>query len=224
MFARISRRYDLMNTVMTAGRHYAWRRMAVDSAVGAIPGPALDVATGTGDFAFDLARSPHVTDVVGLDYTRQMLSVAARKALRQGLDDRVTLVVGDAHALPFPSNHFACATVGFGIRNFVDLPLALSEMVRVVKPGGRVVTLEIVRIEGRGLRGRWFPLYFRFVTPWLGKMLAGDRDAYTYLPESVEAFLSAADLASRMEEAGLVNVTYRKLSLGAVAIHVGEKA
>ena len=225
MFARISRRYDLLNTVMTAGRHYAWRRMAADMAVGpdSSAGPALDVATGTGDFALDLARKPSVSHVVGLDPTRDMLSVATGKARRKGLAERMTFVVGDAHALPFPDNHFICATVGFGIRNLADVPRALREMARVVRPGGRVVTLEIVRIEGRGPMSRLFPLYFRYVTPWLGALLARDRDAYTYLPESVEEFLSAREVASMMEKAGLLNVTFRKLALGAVAIHVGEK-
>ena len=223
MFARISRRYDLMNTVMTAGRHYAWRGMATDMAIGELSGPALDVAAGTGDFAIDLARKASVSHVVGLDYTREMLSIAATKAERKGLSDRVDLVVGDAHDLPFPDDSFICVTVGFGVRNFVDLPQALGEMVRVVKPGGRVVILEIVRMEDRGLRGKLFPLYFRYVTPWLGVLLAGDREAYTYLPQSVQQFLSANELATMMEAAGLKNVSYRNLALGTTAIHVGEK-
>lgn len=223
MFARISRRYDLLNTVMTAGRHYAWRRMATDLAVGGLTGPALDLATGTGDFAFDLARRPAVSHVVGLDYTREMLSVAMRKAVHKGLTGRLTLVVGDAHAVPFPDNQFICATVGFGIRNFIDVPLALREMTRVVRSGGRVVSLEIVRVDGRGPFGRLFPLHFRYVTPWLGALLAGDREAYTYLPESAQRFLGVRDLALLMRDAGLHNVTYRTLALGAVAIHVGEK-
>ena len=225
MFARISRRYDLLNTVMTAGRHYAWRRLATDMAVGDLSGgPALDVATGTGDFAFDLARKQSVSRVVGLDYTPEMLAVAVDKARRNGLAEKLTLVVGDAHALPFPDEHFICATVGFGVRNFVDVPQAIREMARVVRPGGRVVTLEILRIEGKGPLSRLFPLYFRRVTPRLGALLAGDREAYSYLPESVQEFLSANELTSMMEEAGLKDVTYRKLALGTVVIHVGKKA
>ncbi len=121
MFARISRRYDLMNTVMTAGRHYAWRRWACRLTVGSMSGPALDVAAGTCDFAFDLARNPAVTHVAALDFSPPMLHVAARKARRQGLADQVDLVVGDAHALPFEDDTFICATVGFGVRNFIGL-------------------------------------------------------------------------------------------------------
>lgn len=223
MFARISRRYDLLNTVMTGGRHYAWRRKAARMAVEGLYGLSLDIATGTGDFAFDLARRPEVTGVVGLDFTREMLTIANGKATRQKLFDRTTFTAGDAHSLPFRDDQFICATVGFGVRNFVDLPLAFREMVRVVRSGGRVVSLEIVRMEGRGPLPRLLPLHFRYVTPWLGALLAGDREAYTYLPNSVESFLSATELARAMSDAGLENVRQSSLGLGAVAIHVGEK-
>ena len=223
MFARISGRYDLLNTVMTAGRHHAWRRLAAGLAVGNLRGPALDVATGTGDLALDLARIPAVTQVVGLDFTREMLAVAARKTLENGLTGRVGYLLGDAHALPFPDDRFICATVGFGVRNFIDVPRTLRETARVLRPGGRVAVLEIVRQEGRGPVSRLFPLYFRYVTPWLGTVLAGDSEAYTYLPESVQGFLSANELARMMEEAGLRNVAVRGLALGTVAIVSGEK-
>ena len=222
MFGRISARYDLVNTLMTAGRHHAWRRMAAGTAAGTLDGPALDVATGTGDFAHQLALRPAVTGVVGLDFSRQMLDIAVHKTSEEGLDSLVSYTLGDAHALPFPDDHFICATVGFGVRNFTDVPRALGEMARVVRPGGRVVSLEIVRLDGLDAISRLIQLHFRYVTPWLGALFAGDREAYTYLPESVEGFLSAGELASTMERAGLVNVTYRKLALGAVAIHVGE--
>ena len=193
-------------------------------ALGEMTGPALDVATGTGDFTFDLLRHPQVTNVVGLDFTRAMLPLAIEKAGDRGSGDRIEFVAGDAHALPFPDDRFICATVGFGVRNFIDVHLALQEMRRVVMPGGRVVILEIVRQDGLNPVGKLFPLYFRRVTPWMGALFAGDREAYTYLPESVQGFLSADDLAELMEGAGLVNVRYRRLALGTVAIHVGEKA
>lgn len=223
MFARISRRYDLLNTVQTAGRHYVWRRMAAELALGELSGLALDVATGTGDFAIELARRPSVAYVVGLDFTPEMLALASEKAEQNGVAERLSLVIGDAHALPFGDSQFICATVGFGIRNFVDVRQALREMARVVRPGGRVVTLEIVRVEGKGLWAKLFPLYFRYVTPWMGALLAGDREAYTYLPESVRGFFSARELAAIMEEVGLRNVAFHPLALGTVAIHVGEK-
>ena len=223
MFARISGRYDLLNTVMTAGRHHAWRRLAARLAVGSLRGPALDVATGTGDLALDLARIPAVTQVVGLDFTREMLAIAARKTRQNSVTGRLGYLLGDAHALPFPDGRFICATVGFGVRNFIDVPRTLREMKRVLRPGGRAAVLEIVRQEGPGPVSRLFPLYFRYVTPWLGTVLAGDSEAYTYLPESVQGFLSANELARMMEEAGLRNVAVRGLALGTVAIVSGEK-
>ncbi len=193
-------------------------------AVGDLTGRALDVATGTGDFTFDLLGHSQVSNVVGLDFTRAMLPFAIEKARERGNSDRIEFVAGDAHALPFPDDTFICATVGFGVRNFIDVPHALREMRRVVRPGGRVVILEIVRQDGINPVGKLFPLYFRRVTPWMGALFAGDREAYTYLPESVQGFLSAEELAELMHGAGLVNVRYRRLALGTVAIHVGEKA
>ena len=224
MFARIARHYDLLNTVMTAGRHHAWRSMATDVAISNVSGAALDVATGTGDFAFALARRPAVSHVVGLDYTPEMLTVADAKARLNGLASRLSLVAGDARALPFPDDHFECATVGFGVRNFTDVPRALREMARVVRPGGQVVVLEIVQLEDGGPLARLFPIYFRYIVPLMGAVLAGDRESYAYLPDSVEVFLTAGRLVSLMEEAGLTGVTHRKLALGTVAVLAGTKA
>ena len=223
MFGRISRRYDLLNTVMTGGMHYAWRRMAADIAASSgLAGTALDVACGTGDFAFDLARKTGVRHVAGLDFTPQMLTLAKRKAQRQGLSANTTFFAGDAHALPFADGSFTCATVGFGVRNFVDVPRALSEMERVVMPGGRVVVLEIVRMEGGGLRSRALPWCFRKAAPLLGAAIAGDGEEYSYLPESVGEFMSARELAAAMSAAGLQDVRRRSLALGMVAIVSGE--
>ncbi len=224
MFGRIARRYDLLNGVMSGGRHHAWRRTAVEMGTPGLVGSALDVAAGTGDFALELLRTDWATDVVAFDNTLDMLALAVEKARRRGLGDRLRTVTGDVHSLPFADDSFVCVTVGFGVRNFVDVPRALGEMVRVVRPGGSVVVLDIFRLEGRTLLDRLFPVYFRTVTPWFGALLAGDREAYAYLPKSVETFLSADELVTMMEEAGLTGVRYRRLALGSVAIHEGRKS
>lgn len=223
MFGRISRRYDLLNTVMTGGMHYVWRRLAAGAATApGLEGAALDVACGTGDFAFDLARKSGIEHVVGLDFVPEMLALAKGKAERQRLSEQTTFTVGDAHALPFADASFVCATVGFGVRNFIDAQRALSEMARVVRPGGRVVVLEIVRMEGKGPHSRALPWCFQRVAPILGAALAGDSEAYSYLPQSVDEFLSAAQLAEAMGSAGLQNVRRRSLGLGMVAMVSGE--
>ena len=223
MFGRISGRYDLLNTVMSGGRHHAWRRIASRLVTTDQRGPALDVATGTGDFALDLASQQSISNVVGLDVADAMLARARHKAERARLRESVSFLLGDAHRLPFPDNRFVAATVGFGIRNFPDVPLALGEMARVVRPGGRVAVLEIVRLTGRSPLKVVFPVYFRRVTPLLGAALAGDREAYTYLPESVDRFLSTEEVGEMMEQAGLRMVETRRYALGSVAILIGEK-
>ena len=196
--------------------------MAVREAVGSTPGPALDVATGTCDLALELSRAGSVSSVVGLDRTPEMLSVGRRKALERGTSS-VSLVAGDAHDLPFSDNRFVCATVGFGVRNYADLDRAMREMVRVVAPGGRVVVLEIVKGRGRLGWGKLFPLLFGYVTPWLGMVLARDREAYTYLPESVRAFHSAAELALVMERSGLRGVKTRSAGPGRGRHRIGHQ-
>ena len=223
MFDRISGRYDLLNTVMSGGRHHAWRRIASELVATDLRGPALDIATGTGDLALALAHQPSISNVVGLDVAPAMLVRARHKAERGRLAESVSFQLGDAHQLPFPNSHFVAATVGFGIRNFADVGRALGEMARVLRPGGRVAALEIVRLTGRSPLKTLFPVYFRWVTPLLGAVLAGDREAYTYLPESVDRFLSADEVGDMMEQTGLRIVESRRFALGSVAILVAEK-
>jgi demethylmenaquinone methyltransferase/2-methoxy-6-polyprenyl-1,4-benzoquinol methylase len=220
MFGRIAGRYDLMNTLMTGGRHHAWRRLAVREARPA-GGRAVDVCCGTGDFALELTRQG-ASAAIGVDFSREMLALAARKAQVAGLAGRVQWQLADAMELPFPNDAFACATSGFSLRNVDDVGRALREMSRVIAPGGRVVVLELTPVRSR-LFGPLFRAYFRGLVPLVGGLLAGDRAAYTYLPDSVLAFPTAEALADLMREAGLVDVRYRLLALGTVALHLGVK-
>jgi demethylmenaquinone methyltransferase/2-methoxy-6-polyprenyl-1,4-benzoquinol methylase len=219
MFTRIARRYDLMNGLMTFGRHQAWRRAAARATLPAPEGPALDIATGTGDLALAVAAaSPH-RHVVGVDFSAGMLQ-QARPKLAARPEAHVSLVTADALALPFPDGIFACVTSAFLLRNLADPARGLTEMRRVTRPGGRVVVLEITKPTLPGF-APIFGLYFRRLVPLLGAIVAGDREAYTYLPDSVAGFLSPEALAQMMHKAGFEHVSYRRLAMGTVAIHAG---
>jgi demethylmenaquinone methyltransferase/2-methoxy-6-polyprenyl-1,4-benzoquinol methylase len=218
MFDRIAQVYDLLNTVMTAGLHHRWReRAAVQAGVG--PGSrVLDVATGTGDLALELARRVAPGgQVVGSDFSEAMLARARRKPTPAGAELRFEW--GDALELPFADGSFDAATVGFGARNFSDLQRGLEEMVRVVRPGGRVVVLEFTS-PTRPPLSIFYGLWFDRVVPLLGR-LAGDPDAYSYLPESVKRFPAPAGLAAVLERAGLREIRYLLTAGGIVVIHHG---
>jgi demethylmenaquinone methyltransferase/2-methoxy-6-polyprenyl-1,4-benzoquinol methylase len=222
LFARIAPRYDLMNTLMTGGMHLRWRQKTAQLTSQGLQGKALDIATGTGGLALALALRPEIDHTVGVDLLPEMLALARTKAQAKGLDGRTTLLVGDALALPFPNDAFACATAGFSLRNMPDLRQALVEMVRVVRPGGRVSTLELTPFT-EGIKARLFRLYFHQFVPFMGQIVAGDRSAYTYLPQSVDYFLEADRLAGLFRQIGLTEVGYLKLGFGTVALHWGIK-
>jgi demethylmenaquinone methyltransferase/2-methoxy-6-polyprenyl-1,4-benzoquinol methylase len=222
LFARIAGRYDLMNSLMTGGMHHRWKRNAARTTAAGLAGPALDIATGTGDLAFALVRQPGIEKAVGVDLLPEMLTLARGKQGQRGEGQQTTFLQGDALRLPFPDGAFACATAGFSLRNMPDLPQAIAEMARIVRPGGRVTTLELTPM-GPGLRAGLFRLYFHGVVPIVGQLVAGDRSAYTYLPRSVDYFLQADRLAALFMEVGLAEVGYRKLGFGTVAIHYGTK-
>jgi demethylmenaquinone methyltransferase / 2-methoxy-6-polyprenyl-1,4-benzoquinol methylase len=214
MFDRIARVYDLMNSVMTAGLHHRWRARAADLAALCAGGTAVDVACGTGDLALELARRVGPAGrIVGSDFSEPMLERARRKSAA------VEWQWANALALPYADGHFDAATVGFGARNFSDLDRGLAEMVRVVRSGGRVVVLEIT-VPQRPPLSTFFSIWFDRVIPALGR-LAGDPDAYAYLPSSVKRFPAPDALAARLAAAGLIDVRWILTAGGIIALHVG---
>jgi demethylmenaquinone methyltransferase / 2-methoxy-6-polyprenyl-1,4-benzoquinol methylase len=218
MFDRIAGVYDLLNTVMTAGLHHRWRERAADLARVGPGARVLDVATGTGDLALELARRVAPGgEVVGSDFSEAMLARAGRKATPPGVELRFEW--GDALELPYADETFDAATVGFGARNFSDLARGFAEMVRVVRPGGRVVVLEFTS-PTRAPLSIFYSLWFDRVVPVLGR-LAGDPDAYSYLPDSVKRFPAPAGLAAELQRAGLREIGYLMTAGGIVVIHFG---
>ena len=220
MFDRIAGVYDLMNTAMTAGLHHRWRERAADRAELAPGDRALDVCCGTGDLALELARRTGPGgEVVGCDFSEPMLRLAREKARDRAVEIRFEWA--DALALPYEDGSFDAVTVGFGVRNFSDLDRGLAEMARVLRPGGRLVILEITQ-PTRPPLSSFFSIWFDRIVPALGT-LAGDRDAYTYLPESVKRFPRPEGLAARMDAAGLERIRWTVLAGGIIAIHSGYR-
>lgn len=216
MFDRIAGGYDLMNSVMTAGLHHRWRRRAADLAELGPGASALDVASGTGDLAVELAARVGPTgEVIGSDFSEEMLARARVKA--PGL----VWEWANAMELPYEADRFDAVTVGFGARNFSDLDRGLREMTRVAKPGGRVVVLEITTPTKPPL-SVFFRAWFDHVVPLIGEV-AGDRDAYRYLPSSVKRFPGVHELAQRLDAAGLADIRYLVTAGGIIAIHAGRK-
>src|SRR5690348_2312618 len=214
MFDRIAGFYDVMNSVMTAGMHHRWRARAADLALPMPPAPGdevLDVATGTGDLAVELASRG--AKVIATDFSEVMLEHARAK------QPAITWEWANAQDLPYESNRFAAATVGFGARNFSDLPLGISEMTRVVKPGGRVVILEITTPQKPPL-STFFSVWFDRIVPLMGRF----DDAYTYLPASVKRFPGPEALAGELVAAGCKDVGWILTAGGIIAIHHGTVA
>jgi demethylmenaquinone methyltransferase / 2-methoxy-6-polyprenyl-1,4-benzoquinol methylase len=216
MFDRIARVYDRMNSVMTAGMHHRWRERAADLARLQPGGSALDVACGTGDLAVELERRVGPDGrVVGLDFSERMLELAREKAPGIRFD------AGNALELPYEDGEFDAVTVGFGARNFSDLGRGLGEMARVTRAGGRVVVLEITTPQRPPLSW-FFRAWFDRVVPLLGR-LAGDPDAYSYLPSSVKRFPGPRELAGELAAAGLVDVRWVLTAGGIIALHAGTR-
>ncbi len=213
MFDNIAPAYDFMNRAMTLGIDRSWRRKVVRTAAAAAPRAILDVATGTGDLAIQLARAIPTANVTGIDLSEGMLAVGRRKVDDAGLSDRVSLIQGDCLSLPFPDGSFDIVTAAFGVRNFEHLDKGYAEMARVLRPGGKLIVLELS-----------VPSSTRGVIPMLGRLVSSDSRAYSYLPESIAAMPRGVKMLSLMERAGLTDCALRPLTLGVSSIYTGLKA
>jgi demethylmenaquinone methyltransferase / 2-methoxy-6-polyprenyl-1,4-benzoquinol methylase len=233
MFDSIAPRYDLLNSLMSLRLHYVWRKVATRQTRLKTGDTALDVCTGTGDFAFELARAVGSTGTIhATDFSEQMLvygrQKAMQKAIRQNVERDIRSIAdvqfqqADTQDLPFEDNCFDAVTVGFGIRNVANIPKGIAEMARVAKVGGRVVILEFSTPQNP-VFARLYHFYSYSLMPMLGGLIAGSKRAYTYLPSSIEKFYNREALKTLMEEAGLEQVTIQNLLFGAVVIHTGVK-
>lgn len=222
MFDAIAPRYDLLNSVLSARLHHGWRRVATRMAHLKAGDSALDVCTGTGDFAFELAGAVGAAgSVTATDFSAPMLRLGEEKATRRG-SANIAWRIADTQSLPFADDAFDAVTVGFGIRNVSDIPRGLREMARVAKPGGRVVVLEFNNPQNPVI-AKLYGWYSFAVLPALGGLVSGRKAAYEYLPSSVAAFHGRAELADMMRAAGLADVSVTDLAFGTVVIHRGTK-
>ena len=221
MFAGIASRYDLLNHLLSGNVDRRWRRLVAEKLRPALDADAtvLDVACGTGDLSLVIAEACGAR-VVGVDFCRPMLDIAARKSA--DASRTIPFVEGDALRLPFADEKFDAATIAFGLRNLSDVAGGLGELRRILKPGGRLVVLEFSRPVVPGFRAL-FQFYFSRVLPRVGGLVSGSRGAYEYLPDSVSKFPDQARLASLMKEVGFENVDYRNLTGGIAALHSGTR-
>lgn len=218
MFARIAGRYDLMNRLMTFGQDVRWRKYVIRQAQLPRGGRLLDIATGTGDIALEGLRQLPDLQAIGGDFTIEMMQVGKRLPERAAIQ----WAAADTLALPFPDNTFDAVTSGFLMRNVIDVPAAFREQLRVTKPGGRVVVLESSPPK-KNLLQPFIRLHLNYLIPMLGRLVAGESDAYRYLPESTQLFKEPGLLAEMMWQLGFVEVAYKLFMFGTIAVHVGRK-
>ncbi|HLT05982.1 MAG TPA: bifunctional demethylmenaquinone methyltransferase/2-methoxy-6-polyprenyl-1,4-benzoquinol methylase UbiE [Cyclobacteriaceae bacterium] len=221
MFNNISKNYDLLNHVLSMGIDVLWRKKAIKMLKKDQPKLILDIATGTGDFAIEaLALQPD--KVIGVDISEGMLEEGRKKMKKKKLDHLIELQLGDSEKLLFPENNFDAVIVSFGVRNFENLEKGLSDMYRVLKPGGKTVIVEFSQPEKFPMK-QVYNFYFKYILPQIGKLISKDNDAYTYLPESVQAFPYGKEFVSILEKVGFKNTTCTPLTFGISSIYVGEK-
>lgn len=222
MFDSIAPAYDFMNRAMTLGIDRLWRKKAVKMVAREAPARILDVATGTGDLALELAAAIPGAQIVGVDLSEGMISVGREKIARAGLTDRITLRAADCLALPFADGEFDALTVAYGVRNFADIPAGLREMHRVVRPGGTVCIVELSTPVNPVVKP-FYKLYTRGIIPLVGRLVSKDTRAYAYLPESIAAVPQRRDMCALMTAAGFSDAIFRPLTLGVCTIYLGRR-
>lgn len=219
MFAGVADNYDLMNRLMTFGQDMKWRRTVIELARIPTGGRLLDIATGTGDIAAEALKNDASVQSVGGDFTIEMMQVGKKDYPER---QPIQWVGSDTLALPFPDNYFDAVTSGFLMRNVIDVEGAFREQMRVTKPGGRVVVLETSPPKDNLLKP-FIMIHLNYILPTMGRLIAGNSDAYTYLPDSTKAFQSPAALAQTMQKIGFEEVEYAEFMMKTIAIHAGTK-
>lgn len=221
MFDNISGNYDFLNHFLSLGIDIAWRRKAIKQLAAIAPKQILDVATGTGDFAIE-ALKLNPDKVVGVDISEGMLEVGRAKMKNRNLTEKIELLYGDSENLPFEENKFDAVIVAFGVRNFENLENGLAEMLRVVRPGGKVIVLEFSKPRKFPFK-QLYNFYFKFVLPKIGHWVSKDSSAYTYLPESVQAFPDGEGFVKILDHLGYKNTSCKPLTFGISSLYTGTK-
>ncbi|MBE8715390.1 bifunctional demethylmenaquinone methyltransferase/2-methoxy-6-polyprenyl-1,4-benzoquinol methylase UbiE [Sphingobacterium hungaricum] len=222
MFNNISKTYDFLNHFLSLGIDIIWRKKAIRSLKSSQPQLMLDVATGTGDFALESIKILNPKKIIGVDISQGMLDVAKEKIAKQGLQEQFEVHLGDSEQLNFDDNTFDAVTVAFGVRNFENLEKGISDICRVLKPGGRAIILEFSNPKGFPIK-QLYNFYFHAVTPTIGKLFSKDSSAYEYLPESVANFPDGDNFAQIMKNAGFKSTKVRPQTFGICTIYEAVK-
>ena len=222
MFDRIAFRYDFLNRFLSGGIDRYWRRMAIRELQEVHPSLILDVASGTGDMPILMTKYLQPRTIVGIDISEGMLARGRDKIAKLKLKDLIELQMGDSEAINFPDNTFEAITVAFGVRNFERLEQGLQEMLRVLKPGGKLVVLEFSKPRNRGFK-KLYHVYLRLIAPSIGKLISKNREAYQYLNDSVKAFPEGKDFVEILEKTGFTDTYLKTLSIGICSIYCGRK-
>lgn len=222
MFNNISKTYDFLNHFMSLGIDIVWRKMAIKELLKDKPQTILDVATGTGDFAFEALEILKPKKIIGVDISEGMLAIADEKIIKRKKSDVFEVRLGDSEKLLFENDSFDAITVAYGVRNFENLEKGIADMLRVLKPGGKAVILEFSKPKAFPIK-QLYSFYFQHVTPTIGKVFSKDASAYSYLPESVNAFPDGKSFTGLMDKVGYRNTKCRPLAFGICSIYTGIK-